>query len=129
MAATFDDLDMFFDDILFQFSKGVTYEMYEKGIRYEQFEQVKEWQSKFGFKFNIYSNDHLIDGKKHFHFDHKEQGIACKMDFQGNVLECKGKTIPPKVLKDLQFFVRREHIQKLIHAEWDNKNPELTTGI
>lgn len=122
----FENLDKSFDGLLYQFSKGITYGSYKKGLRYHEFEQIKEWKSKFGFKFNIYGNDHLIDGKPHFHFDNEEKDIACKIDFQGNILECKGSEVPSKTLKDLQFFLFQEKIQKIIHDKWNDKNPNLT---
>lgn len=122
----FDRLEIIFDSLLYQFSKGITYESYEKGLRHHEFEQLKEWKSKFGFKFNIYGNDHLIDGKPHFHFDNKEKNIACKIDFQGSILEYKGSEVPAKTLKDLQFFLLKEDVQKIIYDKWNEKNPNLT---
>lgn len=62
-------IDEIFDDFLLQRTK-LSYEEIESGKkRIERFVQIKEWKSKYGYKFQAYSNDHLIDGKKHFHFD------------------------------------------------------------
>ncbi len=120
-------IDKVFDDILFQTHRGrLTYEQLDSGRRFEQFEQVKEWKSKYGYKFNIYGNDHLIDGKPHFHFDNAGQKISTKMDFSGNVLEHKGKnSIPKKVLEDLNYFLQKESTKIKLISLWNSKNPSI----
>jgi competence protein ComGF len=128
MAKT-NQLDRFFDDLLFQTQRGrVTHEQLDKGIRYEQFEQVTAWQMKYGYKFNIYSNDHLIEGKKHFHFDNKEENILCKIDFEGNLLKTKGtNSVPTKIMKELKYFLAKDSVKKIITEMWNSKNPDLAT--
>jgi hypothetical protein len=65
-------LNQSFDEVLFQLSKGISIEDMKKGRLWLELEQVKEWKSKFGFQFHIYSNDHLLkttkqEYKPHFH--------------------------------------------------------------
>jgi hypothetical protein len=121
-------LDFLFDDLLFQTQRGrVTHEQLERGVRFDQFEQVREWRSKYGYKFNIYGNDHLIDNKPHFHFDHTAEGIKCKMDFDGNVLESSGtKEVPANILKELRYFLSKQVNKALVTEMWNLKNPSLT---
>jgi hypothetical protein len=121
------NLERHFDDLLFQTQRGkVTHEQLEKGIRYEQFEQFKDWKSLYGYKFNIYSNEHLINGENHFHFENKQENVFCKIDFEGNVLESNGKkNIPGNILKELLYFLRQESVKKSLHKVWNDKNPEL----
>jgi len=119
-------IDRYFDDLLFQTSKGLTHEQLEKGRRYESFVQVKEWKARFGCKFNVYSNDHLIDGKKHFHLDNNEANIHCKLDFEGNVLEQKGNnSIPSNVMKDLKYFLSNAKMVNELNTTWARLNPTL----
>lgn len=119
------NIEQLFDEILYQFSKGISYENYNKGQRWIEFEKIKEWKSKFGYNFNIYSNDHLINNKPHFHFDNKEKEIYTKIDFYGNVLESLGNDIPKKILKDLEFFLTDDKIQKIISEKWNERNPNF----
>ena len=120
------DLNCSFDELKFTFEKGLTIEDHKEGIRYLGLEKIKEWKSKFGYVFNIYSNDHFIENKPHFHFDNKEKGVSCKMSFDGNVFESKGKNeIDRKVLKELKYFLSMEKIQETIISKWNNKNPKL----
>ncbi|MFT6922036.1 MAG: hypothetical protein ACJA1C_001034 [Crocinitomicaceae bacterium] len=119
-------IEEFFDSFLHQMLKGLSHESYEKGTRYMEFEQVKEWKSKYGYRFSIYGNDHFIDGKPHFHFDHKEKGIACKVGFDGEVFECQGKeSIPSKVLKELKYYLSKESHRSILKKMWNDKNPTL----
>jgi hypothetical protein len=121
-----EDLEFWFDDLLFQIAKGNTHEKLENNIRYEQFQQVGEWNLRFGFKFNIYPNDHLINDKPHFHFDHEAHDIFCKVDFTGIVLETTGsKEISKKVLKELIYFVSKPKIKSILVGMWNEKNPDL----
>jgi hypothetical protein len=106
--------------------KGLSHEAYESGTRFIELEQVKEWKSRYGYRFSIYGNDHFIDGEPHFHFDNKQNGIACKLGFDGKVFECKGKaTIPSKVLKELRYFLEQESNRSLLTKMWNAKNPDL----
>ena len=68
----FELLNRIFDTHLYSISKGMTHEQLDNGVFLLELEKVKEWKSKFGFIFNIYSNDHFINGEPHFHLDHKE---------------------------------------------------------
>lgn len=125
-----ENLEFWFDDLLFQIAKGNTHEKLENNIRYEQFQQVGEWDLRFGFKFNIYSNDHLINGKPHFHLDHEAQGIFCKVDFTGIVLETTGRNVIPKnVLKELAYFVSKTKIKGILVDMWNEKNPDLKQAL
>ncbi len=121
-----DKLDRKFDDLLYQIYKGNTHEKLEKGVRYIELEKIKEWKSKFGFSFNIYSNEHFIDNQPHFHFDNKEKGIKCKIGFNGKIFECKGsKRISNKILKELKYFLIEPNTIQLLKKIWNLKNPEL----
>ncbi len=126
---TVKTIELIFDDLLTQIIKGnLTHEEIEKGIRYEEFQQVSEWKLKYGYKFNVYSNDHLINGKKHFHFDNKSENVFTKFDFKGNLLETKGKPIPSNIMKELIYFLKKESTQINLHKLWDEQNPTLTHG-
>lgn len=91
---------------------------------YQEFELVDGWKSKFGFKMSIYSNDHLIDGEPHFHFDNKSRGIACKLNFQGEIIECKGNGMPKKVLRQLKLFLAEPSTTSMLTNMWNRKNPD-----
>ncbi len=123
----FEFLDNYFDGLLFQTQRGgVSHEQLERGIRYEQFEQVKEWKLRYGYKFNIYGNDHFIDGKPHFHLDNAEKGIFCKIDFSGNILESTGNdNLPEKIVKELVYFLSKEKVKTHLIEKWNEKNPSL----
>jgi Domain of unknown function (DUF4160) len=120
-------VEILFDSLLFQTQRGgVTHEQLERGIRYDQFEQVKPWQLRYGYKFNVYGNDHLIDGKPHFHFDNREENVSCKVDFNGNILESNGKnSMSPKIMKELLYFLSKEANKNRIIEMWNEKNPSL----
>jgi hypothetical protein len=119
-------IEKIFDDLLFQISKGNTIEQILKGSTILDLEQVKEWKSKFGYTFNIYSNDHFIDNKPHFHFDNKSKNIECKISFDGEIFESIGKNqIDKKTLKVLKDFLDTPGIENLLKAFWNNKNPDL----
>lgn len=123
-------LERQFDEILFQISKGVSQEDYNNGIRWSGFERVKEWQSRNGFTFNIYSNDHFINGQPHFHFDNKAKGIASKISFSGEIFEEKGKqNIPKNIYKDLKLFLKSEITRSILVEMWNSKNPELKVKL
>jgi len=95
-------LNIGFDELLFQLSKGLTIEQYEKGMRWFGLEKVKEWKSRFGYQFHIYSNDHLIDNKPHFHLLKESDGIDCKYFFDGTLIECENSNQTDKsMVKEL----------------------------
>ena len=126
----FNDLNRSFDELKYQFSKGLTIDDYKNGIRYFEFEKVKEWKSRFGYVFSIYGNDHFIDNKPHFHFDHKEKGVYCKISFDGEIFESKGKNeIDKKALKELRYFLSINKTQQIIISKWNEKNPKLKYKI
>jgi hypothetical protein len=54
------------DFIVEQLDHGNTIEGLRNNRIWLGLEQVKEWKSKYGYKFHIYSNDHLIDKKTTF---------------------------------------------------------------
>jgi hypothetical protein len=89
-------LEINFDDISYQISKGNTYENLKQNSMFSEFEILKEWKSKFGYKFNIYSNDHFINKKPHFHFDNKQENLYCKIGFDGEIFEIKNNRKIPK---------------------------------
>jgi hypothetical protein len=122
----FNRLDQAFDDLQYQFSKGISFEKYESGTRWIELEKVKEWKSRFGYQLNIYGNDHFIDNKPHFHFDNIAKEIKCKISFHGEIFESSGKKeIDRKTLKELTYFLRRTDIQNSLIAKWNEKNPKL----
>ena len=119
-------LNQFFDDLLFQIEKGNTHENLEKGRRYEIFEQLQDWKSRFAYSLSIYSNDHLINGKPHFHFDNKAKAISATFNFDGVMNENRGKNeIPSNILKELKYFLSKPSIQEKLTEMWNLKNPEL----
>lgn len=121
----FEKVELKFDELLFQVSKGNTFENLEKGIFYIGLEQVKEWKSRFGYKFNIYSNDHFINNKPHFHLDNSSEGIHCKISFEGEIFESKGKELPKNIQKDLIKFLSKDEINLLLKSKWNSMNPKL----
>jgi|GEM_PF-2039880 hypothetical protein len=119
-------LDRNFDDLLIETQdEGLTYEQIEYKHNHEQLQKIKDWNSRYGYTLNIYSNEHLISGKKHFHFDNKEKGIYAKIDFAGNVLEIKGKNIPSNIEKNLRYFLNQSYVRKMMEDVWSHKNPNL----
>jgi hypothetical protein len=87
------NLEEAFDDILYQLSKGNTIERLSRGVRWENFQQVNEWKNRFGFQFHIYSNDHLIENKPHFHLRKQSAGIDCRFSSLGNYMTAKREWI------------------------------------
>ncbi len=117
-------LNIAFDDLLFQLSKGVTIEQYENGIRWIVLEKVKEWKSRFGYQFHIYSNDHLIESKPHFHLLKESEGIDCKYFFDGTLIECANPNQTEKsIVKELLYFLSKHEQQIRIIELWNSKNP------
>ena len=122
-------IDELFDEFNFQIEK-VGFEKYDKGIRWFGFEKFKPWESKFNYVFDVYSNDHLIDGKPHFHFKHLEKKIDCKINLEGVVLESNGiNELDSKMIKMLQKFLIDDGIQTLLYEMWNTKNPSLAIKI
>ena len=120
-------LDLMFDTLLIQTVKrDITYEEYEKINSkeefYGEFEQLNSWKQQFGFKFSVY-NDHLIDEKKHFHLDNNEKNVHLKLDFNGNILEDKGKNkIDKKTHKILKKFLQQPSVIQEWSSLWDKNN-------
>jgi hypothetical protein len=118
-------LNQSFDSIIFQLSKGNTIEGIKRGSLYMEFEKVKEWKSRFGYQFHIYSNDHFIDNKPHFHFIKSSDEIECRVFFDGTVYDYKGKgRLDKKAKEALDYFLSGEYIQKSLVEFWNSKNPQ-----
>jgi len=118
-------LNQSFDSIIFQLSKGNTIERIKRGSLYMEFEKVKEWKSRFGYQFHIYSNDHFIDNKPHFHFIKSSDEIECRVFFDGTVYDYKGKgRLDKKAKEALDYFLSGEYIQKSLIEFWNSKNPQ-----
>ena len=127
MSDTSIEIEHSFDEILFQLSKGNTIEGLKKGRMWMGFEQVKEWKNRFGFQFHIYSNDHLIDNKPHFHLRKSSDNIDCRFFFDGALFDCKGNgTIDKKTLNALNYLLSNPLQQKRLIDLWNRKNPKLT---
>ena len=94
------------------------------GQRYIELHQVKEWKSKYGYQFHVYSNDHPLDKKPHFHIVKKSDNIDCRFFFDGIIYDCKGQNkLEKKVIEALGYFLEQNsNITKLINL-WNNKNP------
>ena len=119
------NLDQGFDQILFQLSKGNTIEGLKKGKFWTGFEKVKEWKSQFGYHFHIYSNDHFIDNKPHFHLLKDSERIDCRVFFDGKFYDCKWPNkLDKKMINALEYFLWHPHIQKILFDLWNLKNPK-----
>ena len=117
-----------FDWIIHQLAKGNTIQGLENNRCYFEFEQVKEWKSKYGFQFQIYSNDHLIEKKPHFHLVKKSANIDCRLFFDGEVVDCKGNLQLDRRTKDaIVYFLSIAKNQNLLIELWNNKNPFYCT--
>ena len=117
-------LDELFDEILFQLSKGNTIDGLKNGRKWSGFEQVKEWKSKFGFQFHIYSNDHFIESKPHFHLVNIGENIDCRIFFDGEVYDCKGKNqLDKRIYNSVKYFLAESKIQLYLIEFWNSKNP------
>jgi hypothetical protein len=118
----FEHLNQIFDDVI----NSNTEKNDSLDYGHTELEIIKEWKSKNGYLFNIYSNDHLINKKPHFHFDHKGKGISCKISFSGEIFECKGiAIISSKIHKKLKLFLKEEKINNILINKWNEKNPKL----
>lgn len=120
-------LDRSFDELLRDIIlRKHTHEQVEYISKHTQYQKLKEWNSRFGYEFNIYSNDHLIFGKPHFHFDNPERGVNAKIDFDGKVLSIGTKPIPSNIYKELKYFLKKDYVQRILTENWINKNPAKT---
>lgn len=131
MSDKFEDkLNESFDYILHQLEKGNTIEGLKAGTVYMEFHQVKEWKSKYGYQFHVYSNDHLIDKKPHFHILKESDNIDCRFFFDGSIYDCKGQNkVEKKVFEALGYFLEdNSNIIKLINL-WNTKNPNYKVNF
>jgi hypothetical protein len=120
-----DRLNQSLDDIIHQLAKGNTIEGLKKGRTYLELHQVKEWKSKYGYQFHVYSNDHLIDKKPHFHILKESENIDCRFFFDGSVFDCKGQNkLEKKVLEALEYFLENSSNVTMLISLWNNKNPK-----
>lgn len=127
METNFEEkLNQSFDFIIHQLTKGNTIEGLKKGQIYEELHQVKEWKSKYGYQFHVYSNDHLIDKKPHFHIVKISDNINCRFFFDGSLYDCKGqKKVENKVMEAIKYFLEdKSNLTRLISL-WNNKNTNL----
>lgn len=122
-----EKLNLMFDGLLIQTLKaGISFEDFlEKNSKnefYGEFEQLSSWNQRFNYRFSVY-NDHLINGKKHFHFDNNEKRVQLKMDFSGEILEDNGRnTIDKNVHKKLRKFLQLPDVINELNALWDKNN-------
>lgn len=121
-----EKLEYSLDYILHQLTKGISIEEQKRGKIYLELHQVKEWKSKYGYSFHIYSNDHFIDNKPHFHLINKSEKIDCRFFFHGEMIDCKeGSRIRKKVIEALEYFLELENNQKKLIELWNIKNPNF----
>lgn len=114
------------DEIIFQLLKGNTIERLAKGIKWNGFQQIKEWRNRFGYQFHIYSNDHFIDNKPHFHLRKQSENIDCRFFFNGDLIDCKGKSqLEKKVIEALNYLLSKPQQQLMLKEFWNSKNPNL----
>ena len=119
-------LDESFDFIVHQLEKGNTVEGMKNRTFYFEFEKVKEWKSKYGYEFHIYSNDHLIEKKPHFHLIKKSIDLECRIFFNGEVYDYKGNgRLEKKAKEALEYFVESDRNQEILKRIWNSKNPML----
>lgn len=117
-------LNQTLDDILYQLLKGNTIEWLKNGQLCVELEQVKKWKSKFGFQFHIYSNDHLIEKKPHFHLIKSSENIDCRIFFDGKIHDCQGSNKIDKRTKEaIEYFLSNSNNQSLLLEFWNHKNP------
>lgn len=121
-----DKLNRSFDFLLDQMAHGVSIEDYKKGSRWYGLQQVKEWKSLFGYQFQIYSNDHFIDNKPHFHLLKPSNDIDCRYFFDGTLVDCSGKgAVEKKIIEPLVYFLSETSTQERLIGMWNAKNPNL----
>jgi hypothetical protein len=120
------ELEIGFDELLYDLSKGHTIEKMKKGLKRFEFEQVKEWKNRFGYSFQIFSNDHFIDNKPHFHLIKNKGEINCKFFFDATLIICKGnKSIDKKTHEALLYFISKPLYQDYLKNLWNKNNPSL----
>jgi hypothetical protein len=118
-------LETAFDELLYQFSIGNTIENLKSGAIRENFERVKEWKNRFGYQFHIYSNDHLINKKPHFHLLNQSNNIDCRFFFDGTLYDCKSSgKVEKKVMEALSYFLTKQIQQSSLITLWNLKNPQ-----
>lgn len=118
------------DFILEQLAHGNTIDGIKAGRLWMGFEQVKEWKSKFGYQFHIYSNDHFIDNKPHFHLIKKSDNIDCRLFFDGQIIDCQGNnTLDKRVRDSISYFLENQGRQENLIHFWNLKNPNLKFGM
>jgi hypothetical protein len=117
-------LNQSLDYIIHQLIKGNIIEGLKAGQRHIELHQVKEWKSKYGYQFHVYSNDHPLDKKPHFHILKESDNIDCRFFFDSSIYDCKGQNkLEKKVIEALGYFLEQNsNITKLINL-WNNKNP------
>lgn len=119
-----EKLNESFDEIIHQLTKGNTIEGLKAGQLYMEFHQVKEWKSKYGYQFHVYSNDHPLDKKPHFHILKESESIDCRIFFDGSIYDCKGQNkLEKKVKEALDYFLENDSNIKILINLWNNKNP------
>lgn len=120
------ELEIGFDELLYDLSKGHTIEKMKKGLKRFEFEQVKEWKNRFGYSFHIYPNDHFIDNKPHFHLIKNKGEINCKFFFDATLINCNGnKSIEKQTQEALSYFTSKEFNQGYLKSLWNKNNPTL----
>ena len=120
------NLDIGFDNLLYQFSKGLTIEYHRKGVIHTELEKVKSWKNRNGYEFHIYGNEHLIENRPHFHLLKKSENFEAKFYFDGGLIELKTSLLPPKELrKYLNYFLEDKIVQDSLIEMWNSKNPDI----
>jgi len=118
-------LDESFEFVFHQLERGNTIEGIKNNRLFFEFEKVKEWKSKYGYEFHIYSNDHLIDKKPHFHLVKKSIELDCRIFFDGEIYDYKGNgRLEKKAKEALEYFVESERNQAILKETWNYKNPQ-----
>lgn len=117
-------IDTHFNDAAYHETRGVPFENYTTGTRYHEFEKFPKWKGDLGYSFDIYSNDHLIDGVPHFHFTKKSENINSRIKFDGTLILSRGKLPNKKVLKLLSSFLKDQTVQESMINMWNLKNPQ-----
>ena len=121
------NLDESFDFIIHQLQRGNTVEEMKNNTFYSEFEKVKEWQSKYGYEFYIYSNNHPINKKPQFHLIKKSINLECRIFFNGEIHDYKGtRRLEKKTKEALDYFLERERNQEILKNTWNHKNPQHT---
>jgi hypothetical protein len=123
---TENNLDQYFDFIFHQLTKGNTVEGLKNKRIIVELERVKEWKSKYNFQFHIYPNDHFIENKPHFHFVKRSEDLECRVFFDGNIIDYKGKgRLDKRAYDALKYFLESERHQTQLKELWNKNNPNL----